>query len=55
VLKNSSMEARENAATTLFNLLVLDENRVTIGAAGAILYLIKLLRKGTPRGKKRLC
>ncbi|RHN81435.1 putative aminoacyltransferase, E1 ubiquitin-activating enzyme [Medicago truncatula] len=53
VLKNDSMEARENAATTLFSLLVLDENKVTIGAAGAIPYLIKLLCEGTPRGKKR--
>jgi hypothetical protein len=46
------MEARENAAITLFSLSGLDENKVTIGAAGAIPYLIMLLCEGTPRGKK---
>lgn len=46
------MEARENAAATLFSLSVVDENKVAIGAAGAIPALIDLLCQGTPRGKK---
>ncbi|EEF32796.1 E3 ubiquitin ligase PUB14, putative [Ricinus communis] len=52
VLRNGSMEARENAAATLFSLSVIDENKVAIGAAGAMPALIDLLREGTPRGKK---
>ena len=52
VLNNGSMEARENAAATLFSLSVVDENKVAIGAAGAIRALIALLVEGTPRGRK---
>ena len=44
------MEARENAAATLFSLSVVDEN--TIGASGAIPPLVTLLSEGTQRGKK---
>ena len=46
------MEARENADATLFSLSVVDDNKVAIGAAGAIPPLIDLLIRGTPRGKK---
>ncbi|KAH0456059.1 hypothetical protein IEQ34_013966 [Dendrobium chrysotoxum] len=46
------MEARENAAATLFSLSVIDANKITIGAAGAIPALIDLLCQGSPRGKK---
>lgn len=46
------MEARENAAATLFSLSVIDENKVTIGALGAIPPLVVLLNEGTQRGKK---
>lgn len=46
------MEARENAAATLFSLSVIDENKVTIGASGAIPPLVTLLNEGTQRGKK---
>ncbi|PPR84579.1 hypothetical protein GOBAR_AA36131 [Gossypium barbadense] len=52
VLKKGSMEARENAAATLFSLSVVDENKVTIGASGAIPPLVVLLSEGTQRGKK---
>lgn len=52
VLKKGSMEARENAAATLFSLSVIDENKVTIGAAGAIPPLVTLLSEGSQRGKK---
>lgn len=52
VLKKGSMEARENAAATLFSLSVVDENKVTIGASGAIPPLVALLSEGTQRGKK---
>ncbi|KAL0897405.1 hypothetical protein Bca101_081366 [Brassica carinata] len=52
VLKKGSMEARENAAATLFSLSVIDENKVTIGAAGAIPPLVNLLSEGSQRGKK---
>lgn len=53
VLQKGSMEARENAAATLFSLSVIDENKVTIGAAGAIPPLVTLLSEGSQRGKKR--
>ncbi|KAL9679124.1 hypothetical protein QQ045_016979 [Rhodiola kirilowii] len=46
------MEARENAAATLFSLSVVDENKVMIGASGAITPLVVLLSEGTQRGKK---
>ena len=46
------MEARENAAATLFSLSVVDENKVTIGASGAIPALVSLLCDGSSRGKK---
>lgn len=46
------MEARENAAATLFSLSVVDENKVMIGASGAIPPLVTLLSEGTQRGKK---
>ncbi|GKC15983.1 hypothetical protein Tco_1012765, partial [Tanacetum coccineum] len=52
VLKRGSMEARENAAATLFSLSVVDENKVTIGSLGAIPHLVLLLSEGTQRGKK---
>ncbi|XP_023640221.1 U-box domain-containing protein 12 isoform X1 [Capsella rubella] len=52
VLQKGSMEARENAAATLFSLSVIDENKVTIGAAGAIPPLVILLSEGSQRGKK---
>lgn len=52
VLQKGSMEARENAAATLFSLSVIDENKVTIGAAGAIPPLVTLLSEGSQRGKK---
>ncbi|KAE8691084.1 hypothetical protein F3Y22_tig00110893pilonHSYRG01109 [Hibiscus syriacus] len=52
VLKKGSMEARENAAATLFSLSVVDEIKVTIGASGAIPPLVTLLSEGTQRGKK---
>ena len=52
VLKWGSMEARENAAATLFSLSVVDEYKVMIGASGAIPPLIALLNEGTQRGKK---
>ncbi|KAF8054220.1 hypothetical protein N665_1334s0009 [Sinapis alba] len=52
VLKKGSMEARENAAATLFSLSVIDENKGTIGAAGAIPPLVNLLSEGSQRGKK---
>ena len=35
-LKSGSMEARENAAATLFSLSVVDEYKTTIGASGDI-------------------
>jgi len=46
------MEARENAAATLFSLSLVDENKVTIGNSGAIPALVVLLHDGTVRGKK---
>lgn len=52
VLQRGSMEARENAAATLFSLSVIDENKVTIGSAGAIPPLVTLLSEGSQRGKK---
>ncbi|KFK26673.1 hypothetical protein AALP_AA8G277900 [Arabis alpina] len=52
VLKKGNMEARENAAATLFSLSVIDENKVTIGNAGAIFPLVILLSEGSQRGKK---
>ncbi|GAV62536.1 Arm domain-containing protein, partial [Cephalotus follicularis] len=53
VLKHGSMEARENAAATLFSLSVVDENKVATGTGGGpIPALIKLLCEGTPRVKK---
>ncbi|ESQ51370.1 hypothetical protein EUTSA_v10016364mg [Eutrema salsugineum] len=52
VLQKGTMEARENAAATLFSLSVIDENKVTIGASGAIPPLVTLLSEGSRRGKK---
>lgn len=52
LLKLGSMEARENAAATLYSLSVVDENKVTIGDSGAIPFIVKLLSEGTRRGKK---
>ncbi|XP_010510574.1 PREDICTED: U-box domain-containing protein 12 [Camelina sativa] len=52
VLQKGSMEARENAAATLFSLSVIDENKVAIGTAGAIPPLVTLLSEGSRRGKK---
>ena len=46
------MEAKENAAATLFSLYVVDENKVIIGVSGAISPLVNLLHDGIVRGKK---
>lgn len=53
--RGATMEARENAAATLFSLTVpaVDDNKATIGSMpGAISALLSLLREGTSRGKK---
>jgi hypothetical protein len=52
VLKTGSMEARENAAATIFSMSVVDQNKVAIGEADAIPPLINLLCQGSTRGKK---
>ncbi|KAH1098031.1 hypothetical protein J1N35_014952 [Gossypium stocksii] len=46
------MEARENAAATLFSLSLADENKIIIGASGAIPALVDLLQNGSTKGKK---
>lgn len=51
VLKNGSMEARENAAATFFSLSTVKENKVAIGASGAIEELVTLFCEGSQRGK----
>lgn len=53
--RGGSVEARENAAATLFSLSVsaADDNKATIGSRpGAIPALLSLLQEGTPGGKK---
>ncbi|KAK1358391.1 hypothetical protein POM88_051647 [Heracleum sosnowskyi] len=45
VLTKGSMEARKSAAATLFNLSVVDENKVTIGLFGAIPPHVTLLNE----------
>lgn len=45
------MEACENAAATFFSLSGVDENRVAIGASGAIPALVTLFCEGSQRGK----
>ena len=52
VLKIVNHEARENASTTLFSLLVMEGNKISIGQSGVIQPLVDLLRDGTPQGKK---
>ncbi|KAL2344967.1 hypothetical protein Fmac_006252 [Flemingia macrophylla] len=52
VLRSGTMEARENAAATLFSLSLADENKIIIGTSGAIPALVELLQNGSPRGKK---
>jgi serine/threonine protein kinase len=48
------MEAKENAAATLFSLYVVNENKVIIGVSGAISPLVNLLRDEIVRGKKHI-
>ncbi|EHA8591732.1 U-box domain-containing protein 1-like [Cocos nucifera] len=51
--KGTAMEARENAAATIFSLSMVDEYKVAIGARpGAIAGLVGLLREGTAAGKR---
>ncbi|KAG4208301.1 hypothetical protein ERO13_A03G122500v2 [Gossypium hirsutum] len=52
MLAAGSMEARENAAATLFSLSIVDENKIIIGASGAIPALVDLLQNGSTKGKK---
>ncbi|KAK8960039.1 U-box domain-containing protein 11 [Platanthera guangdongensis] len=53
VLREGSMEARENASAAIFSLSFLDENKITIGGTpGAIEALVELLENGSPGGKK---
>ncbi|CAN1126428.1 U-box domain-containing protein 11 [Linum perenne] len=52
VLRAGSVEAKENAAATLFSLSLGDENKIIIGASGAIPALVELLENGSTRGKK---
>ncbi|KAL1189926.1 U-box domain-containing protein 10 [Cardamine amara subsp. amara] len=52
VLQYGTMEARENAAATLFSLSLPDENKIKIGESGAIPALVNLLENGSVRGKK---
>ncbi|TYH25232.1 hypothetical protein ES288_A03G152800v1 [Gossypium darwinii] len=52
MLAAGSMEARENAAATLFSLSLVDENKIIIGASGAIPALVDLLQNGSTKGKK---
>lgn len=52
VLERGSMEARENAAGTLFSLSLVDEYKVLIGGSGAIPPLVLLLTIGSQQGKK---
>lgn len=46
VLRARSMEAMENAAATLFSLSLAEENKIIIGAAGAIPALVDFLQNG---------
>jgi hypothetical protein len=48
------MEAKENAAATLFSLYVVNKNKVIIGVSGAISPLVNLLRDEIVRGKKHI-
>ena len=48
------MEAKENAAATLFILYVVNKNKVIIGVSGAISPLVNLLRDEIVRGKKHI-
>ncbi|CAL1371797.1 unnamed protein product [Linum trigynum] len=43
---------KENAAATVFSLSPGDENKIIIGASGAIPALVELLEQGSSRGKK---
>ncbi|KAG8498677.1 hypothetical protein CXB51_005066 [Gossypium anomalum] len=52
MLAAGSMEARENAAATLFRLSLADVNKIIIGASGAIPALVDLLQNGSTKGKK---
>lgn len=52
VLKNGSVEARENSAAALFSLSMFDENKLTIGSSNGIPPLIDLLTNGTIRVRK---
>ncbi|XP_020598628.1 U-box domain-containing protein 1-like [Phalaenopsis equestris] len=47
------MEARENAAATIFSLSILNECKVQIGKrVEAVVGLVELLKQGTPAGKR---
>ena len=51
------MEAKENAATTLFSLYVVDENkegRVVIGQQSTIDILVELIHSGSDRNKENV-
>ncbi|MED6156791.1 hypothetical protein PIB30_017785, partial [Stylosanthes scabra] len=51
--QGKTMEARENAAATIFSLTMLDECKVQIGARPrAVPALVLLLKEGTPIGKR---
>ncbi|KAJ7954210.1 RING-type E3 ubiquitin transferase [Quillaja saponaria] len=53
LFRTGSVEGRENAAGTLQSLALAGaENKIIIGASGAIPDLVHLLQVGTPRGKK---
>lgn len=52
VLREGTMEARENSAAALFSLSMLNENRERVGSLNGIRPLVDLLKNGTIRGKK---
>ncbi|KAM0049849.1 putative armadillo-like helical protein [Helianthus debilis subsp. tardiflorus] len=52
VLKTGTEVSKQNAACALLSLAMVDENRVSIGACGAIPPLVSLLINGSNRGKK---
>lgn len=52
VLKTGTEPSKQNAACAILNIAVLDENKLSIGACGAIPPLVSLLITGSTRGKK---